>query len=271
MEGLCASPVIEDNVLAKIRVEPRRTKCAIVGFASNTLHLVPWNDPEFEIWGMNQGYAHMPRRADRWFEMHSPEFVADMRDPNYIQFLMQCHIPVYMQKEFGQHQYPYPSAVKFPLERATEWLGRKYFQSSVAYMLTLAALEGFKEVHLYGINLAIGEEWFYEKANCEYVIGKLEAAGILVHVPYASSLLKQYGLYGYDIDRAKGGQLKILMQARINEYRGRAEKLLCDYHTVMGALKEDEQLIQIAEGVDHGAEVVLMPAAAPAPTTAATT
>jgi hypothetical protein len=35
---------------------------------------------------------------------------------------------------------------------------RDYFTSSPAFMLALAGIEGFEEVHLYGINLAIGAE-----------------------------------------------------------------------------------------------------------------
>ena len=92
----CAEVSIENRATAQVRVTPPRKKMAIIGFASNTLHLVPWADPSFELWGMNQAHAHCVRRADRWFEMHLPEAVPDVRDPEYTQFLRTMTIPVYM-------------------------------------------------------------------------------------------------------------------------------------------------------------------------------
>lgn len=255
MHPACPEVTITNRENANVTVTPKRRKVAIVGFASNTLHLVPWLDPEFELWGLNQGHLSFKRRADRWFEMHMPEATADVRDPDYLTFLGQCPIPVYMTATRPE----VPNSVRYPIEEAIKWLGRDYFMSSVAYMLTLAAVEGFEEVHLYGINLAIGDEYFYEKPNCEYVIGRMESAGIKVYVPQASSLLKQFRRYGYHVDARPAQSLKVLLGARIAEYRSKAEKAQIEFHTMMGALKEDEALIQIAEGIDHGADVVLVP------------
>lgn len=305
----CADVAIMDRGTADVVVVPKRKKVAIVGFATNTLHLVPWHDPEFEVWGMNQGYMHCIRRADRWFEMHMPEATADVREPQYLDWLSGkpislpdgrsikgCDIPVYMIQQNDQ----FPTSVRYPIEEAIRYAGRDYFTSSVAFMMALAGIEGFTEVHLYGINLAIGEEYFYEKPNAEWWIGKLEGAGIKVYVPSASALLKQYRRYGYSIDARPAASLKNLLNARCNEYKykierlsedraitlgalrearlsylagteemtpeqrlmeyqGRFEKLCEDRAVLIGALKEDEALIQVAEGVDHGADIVLVP------------
>jgi hypothetical protein len=252
--------IIGDRKHANVEVQPQRKKVAIVGFASNSLHLVPWFDPEYEIWGMNQGHINFQRRADRWFEMHSPEFTADVRDPQYIPFLQTCPVPIYMIDAYEA----YPNSVRYPIEDAIEYAGRDYFTSSVAFMLAIAGMEGFKQVDLYGINLAIGDEYFYEKPCAEWWLGKLEAKGINIFVPHASSLLKQYRRYGYYVDRSPGGMTKVLLQARINEYRGRAEKLQGELNVTLGAMREAEALIQIAEGLDHGADIVLAPQFAPA-------
>ena len=150
----CADVFIEDRQMADVVVKPRRKKVAIVGFASNTLHLVPWTDPEFEIWSMNQGYGHCLRRTDRHFEMHLPEATADVRDPQYLAWLSQAPIPVYMIECRDE----VPNSVRYPIEDAIKYAGRDYFMSSPAFMLALAGMEGFEEVHLYGINLAIGDE-----------------------------------------------------------------------------------------------------------------
>ena len=259
-----ADVAIMNRETADVAVVPKRKKVALVGFASNTLHLVPWFDPEFEIWGMNQGHLNFPRRADRWFEMHSVEATADVRDPNYLQFLRDLTIPVYMIRTYDE----YPTSVRYPIEEAIRFCGRDYFTSSVAFMMALAALEGFQEVHLYGINLAIGDEYFYEKPCAEWWIGVLEGHGVKVYVPSASSLLKQFRRYGYSIDARPAQSFKVLLQARINEYRSRAEGFQANLNTVLGAMREAEALQQIAEGLDHGADIVLMPQTAPPPTAA---
>lgn len=265
---------IIDRMNARVEVTPKRKKVAIVGFASNTLHLVPWFNPEFEIWGMNQGHLSFPRRADRWMEMHQPESTADVRDPQYIAFLENKviqlpgppvstyslgGIPIYMIQQYDE----YPTSLRFPIEDAIQYVGQDYFMSSISYMLVLAAMEGFEEVHIYGVNLAIGDEYFYEKPNAEYLIGLLRGRGIRVYVPQASALLKQFRRYGYHTDARPAQSLKVLLNARINEYKARLEKIQADGNVVLGAMRESEALIQIAEGMDHGADIVLMPQVAP--------
>jgi hypothetical protein len=156
-----------------------------------------------------------------------------------------------------------PNAVRFPIEEAIAYGKRDYFTSSPAFMLALAGIEGFEEVHLYGINLAIGDEYFFEKACAEWWIGYLEGKGVTVYVPKASSLLKQYRRYGYSIDARPQQSFKVLLTARRDEYRTKAEQLSADLHTVLGAMREDEAIMQIAEGIDHGADIVLVPPVPP--------
>ena len=255
----CADVTIENRQTADVVVHPPRKKVAIVGFASNTLHLVPWFDPTFEIWSMNQGHMHCLRRTDRHYEMHMPEATADVRDPDYVAWLSAIPIPVYMIEARDE----IPNSVRFPIEEVIKYTGRDYFMSSPAFMLALAGMEGFEEIHLYGINLAIGDEYFYEKPNCEWMIGLLQGRGVKVYVPTASSLLKQFRRYGYNIDARPSQSLKVLLNARIAEYRTREERLIADISTVRGAKLEAEALVQIAEGIDHGADIVLIPQAQP--------
>src|SRR5215475_1649381 len=127
---------------AEVRATPKRDKVALIGFASNTLHLIPWNDPSFELWGMNQGYLHCERECDRWFEMHSPEFTADVRDPEYLPWLQaQTTLPIYMIQQYDE----YPTSVRYPIEDAINFAGSRnlrtgagdYFTSTIAFMLCL--------------------------------------------------------------------------------------------------------------------------------------
>lgn len=54
-------------------------KVAIIGMATTSRHLAPWDDESFEIWGLNESYwaGHKGpdgkpymKRWDRWFQMH---------------------------------------------------------------------------------------------------------------------------------------------------------------------------------------------------------
>lgn len=263
----CADVEIVDRQTPDVVCHPPRKKVAIIGFASNTLHLVPWIDPSFELWSLNQGYLHCLRRTDRHFEMHMPEATADVRDPNYLQWLRESPIPVYMI----ECQDEIPMSVRYPIEEAIKYVGRDYFMSSPAFMLALAGMEGFEEIHMYGVNLAIGDEYFYEKPNCEWIIGVLQGRGIKVHIPSASSLLKQYKRYGYSIDARPAASLKALLNGRMAEYARQEERLIEQLSVIRGAKREDEALVQIAEGLDHGAEIVLMPPQQPLTPPAQTT
>jgi len=258
----CADVQIENRLTADVIVTPPRKKVAIVGFASNSLHQVPWEDPSFEIWGMNQGAMNFKRRADRWFEMHLPEATPDIRMPDYMEWLRQLTIPIYM---IDMYDYA-PTSVRYPIEEAIKFAGRDYFMSSVAFMLCLGAMEGFQEFHLYGINLAIGDEYFYEKPNAEWWLGKLEGMGKKIYVPRASSLLKQVKRYGYEIDARPNQSLKVLLTSHITNYRSQAERAAGEANMHIGAMRALEQFSQIVEGVDAGADIVLVPQPAPATT-----
>ncbi len=49
----------------------KKDKLAIVGFAPTTRHLAPFDDPEYEIWGVNEEYNYdWMKRFDRWFQIH---------------------------------------------------------------------------------------------------------------------------------------------------------------------------------------------------------
>ena len=259
---VCAEVHVENRQTADVAILPKRKKLALCGFATNTLATVPWDDPEFEIWGMNQGYVHMQRRADRWFEMHLPEATPDIRDPHYLTFLREMGIPVYMIQ-----CYDYcPTSVRYPIEDAIRLAGRDYFTSTVAFMLALAEMEGhYQEVHLYGINLAIGDEWFYEKPCAEYWIGRLEAKGIKIVIPAASSMMKQWQRYGYAVDARPHQNLKMLVNAKKGEAQHALNQHTAQANVQVGRMQMCEELVQVFEGVDHLADVVLMPTEQPTP------
>jgi len=194
--------------------------------------------------------------------MHTPEYTADVRDPDYLPWLTKCPVPLYMIEHYDE----YPNSIRFPIEDAIRFAGDKrlgsgagdYFTSSIAFMLALAGMEGMEEIHVYGVNLAIGDEYFYEKACAEWWIGFLQGQGRKVIIPAASSLIKQQMRYGYNAVRTPNTMTKILLEGRMSEYQKQIQAKLNEYHILEGARREADALKQIAEGLDRGADIVLM-------------
>jgi hypothetical protein len=200
-----------------------RKKVACVGFASSTRDQAPWMDESFEIWTLNDLGRQVPR-WDRLFEMHTKEHllgtavaraadgtgVADNSGgavpygPEHWEYMGNCPPPgdpkfgaIYMQ----QHYEDIPASVALPVQemaakcfQADEGL---YFTSTPAYMLGLAILEGFEEVHLYGIDLLQEGEYAYEKPCVEYLVGLARGMGITVYIPRQSALCKAGFVYGF--------------------------------------------------------------------------
>jgi len=182
------------------RIVSKRTKkntVALVGFAETTRSSIPWEDEDTEIWGLNEA-AIQPwfKRWDRWFQLHPEDNFSrkdNHNDPNHLQWLEGItDRPIYMQ----QHYENIPMSVALPLEEIIEKYGN-YLTSSLAYMLTLAMLEGFERIELYGFELGTRTEYHYQKANAEYLIGMARGLGFDVYIPPSGSLCRGK-MYGFE-------------------------------------------------------------------------
>lgn len=257
----CADTRLADRATGTVAVcVPPRKKVAIVGFCDNTRHLAPWTDPTYEIWGMNQGYRFFPRRADRWFEMHLPEWTPDAREPEYAKWLSEQAIPVYCLEQ----REDIPASIRYPLQEVINGpgCGLDYFTSTVAYALGLAILEGFEEIDIFGIDLVVEEEYFYQKACVEFWVGMALGRGVNVYIPKACALLKQSHRYGYEIADMKMGALKILYVGEVDRLKKEIGDSLNRWHTLTGALQSSEKILQLLEASERGATLIR-----PAPST----
>lgn len=126
------------------------------------------------------GYSH---RYSVHFEMHDRS-LWERRGPEYLEALRDSPVPVYMQRV----EPDIPQSVAFPLDDAIA-LGGDYFNSSIAYMLALAALMGH-DVNVYGVDNHTDGEWWFERPCNEYWIGLLRGQGRRVWVHPDSSLLR---------------------------------------------------------------------------------
>ena len=130
---------------------PPLKKVAIVGFSNHKTE-APYNDPTFEIWGLNDLHESIPR-WNRWFEMHSDKQIKDYcsrkQGVPYLEGLAKLGVPVYMQKVRPE----VPTSVEYPIERMKAQFG-DYFTNSISYMLAMAIDEGYQVIHVYGVDMA---------------------------------------------------------------------------------------------------------------------
>ena len=217
-----------------------RKKVAIVGFAASSMSLAPFHDPTWSIWAMNQLYRKIPR-ADRWFEIHKnwDEHVVEGTD--HFGWLASAPIPVYMVERIaGIH-----NSVRFPIERI---MGPHpdYFTSSVAFMIALAIEEGFKEIGLWGIDLIVGDEYFYQKPCAEFWLGVAHGKGITITLPNTTALCKQSHRYGYQQEPESLVKMSELVKRRQALLDERHKKMI-ELANIDGAVQESQMWGDLAD------------------------
>ena len=153
-------------------------KVAIVGLASSTHSDAPWFDDTWEKWGLpwdDKGWPFMARH----FEMHDQRLLDSehsKRGPDYAERLKDC------SRLYTQENYPFEAVAKT--------IGQAYWNSSIAYAMALAIHEGAREIAIYGVDMDGTDEYAYQKANMEYLIGVARGRGIQVYIPPQSALCK---------------------------------------------------------------------------------
>ena len=172
---------------------------AIVGLAPSTHHDAPYEDPDWEVWGLPWDEERWPY-FDRLFDIHPLECIRDAtpsfyRD-GYEDRLRELENPLYMQEDYVD----IPNAIEYPLKEVSDLVG-DYYNSSVAYMLALAIYEEYDKIGLWGVDM-IGrgemghaDEYADERPNCEYLLGFAKAKGIEIYLPDECPLLKFGGRF----------------------------------------------------------------------------
>ena len=197
-------PLVLSPVNARTSIEAGRVvlsqprmKVAITG-AGRTLRDLPWDDSEWEIWGLNNFWNALRDsegrlRADRWFEIHPP--TTDIQDPHDMEWLRTCPVPIYTTQAFPVN----PNAVVFPVNRLAKKY-RDYFSCTFAYQIALAMDEGFREIALHGLELALGtqREATVERACLNWWLGYAEGQGIRITIPDSDFVLSHFARYGFD-------------------------------------------------------------------------
>jgi hypothetical protein len=281
-----AHAVVLDGRAGRTDLLRGRKKFGICGFASSSRHLIPVDDPEWVIGGMNQLYRHIGR-ADYWCDIHANWEDGNVEGTDHPKWLAECGIPVYMVDPPAY----LPTGVRFPIERFIAKFGVDYFTSSVSYLVALAidqideavqrraaetlaavstnghagasvwdahqlvrSLYAEYTIGIFGIDLIVGDEYDFQKACAEFWIGMANARGIQIFIPPQSALCKQRWRYGYQSEPATGLIALSDLQARNAELKKQAqaahdqfEQLRAKLTAIDGALQENQHITAVLD------------------------
>ena len=175
-----------------------KKRVAIVGFAPSTRDKAPYNDPNWEIWTLNEFQSILPaggaNNITRWFEIHQRDTVLNScRDASYMEKLKASTIPIMMCEKYDD----IPMSVAYPLDDIIKALETDYFTNSISYMIAYAIYTGYEEIAIYGVDMAQDEEYAKERPSVEYFVGYARAKGIPVYIPPESDICKVPYYYGF--------------------------------------------------------------------------
>jgi len=223
---------------------------ALYCYAPKTRDLVH-NSEADEIWSVNWVWQYDPPRVDRLLDLH-PRWHLNARGDemeDHWAWLQEPHdFPIYMIEDYPE----IPASVLYPIDEVIANVGRPYFTSTVSYMLGLALLEEFDRIELYGIEMASGTEYAYQKAGTEYLIGLAQGRGVDVYIPDNSNLLNS-ALYGYD-----GGFQMISRQTleKIKtEYQKQFDERLTEFHQAKGKFDTLKEMFEAEDDPDRKLEI----------------
>lgn len=225
-------PTVKAAPEVREKPEPKKArKIAIVGCSPSKVE-APWDDPSWEIWGVNNLHYHIPR-WDRWFEIHLLKFEdghfwrrSDFDQPrgtfhwslefrgqkvdDYVAGLATLGCPIYMQQRWPQ----IPTSIPYPIDDMVAKFGN-YFTNTISYMLALAIDKDPDELGVWGVDMAVMTEYSHQRSSCEYFIGlwdgiqKIKGTGKKLYIPETADLLKTRYLYGFQEKEAAAWTKKL--------------------------------------------------------------
>ena len=188
--------LIKDATEGFTRVEPVPKRIALIGSAPSSIHLAPYNDPSWTIWGCSSGAAQHVKRLDAWFEIHpfsTPDVPREYMTPDYVAWLQRLTVPIHVIEPVEE----LPTSVAYPREEMEQKYGQYFFTNSIAFMFAMALEQNPQEIGLWGVDMSAVEEWSYQRPACHHFVQLARDRGIKVTVPPQSDLLHAPAPYGF--------------------------------------------------------------------------
>lgn len=232
---------------------------ALVGSATSTLGMVPWDDKAIEMWTL--AWRKVPR-VDRAFDMHPIGPHRKNVPKDYFNFLNSLNVPVYTVQDISNvvkkgELYPLKEVQEFNRRLDPYW-AEPYYACSVAYMLNLAIYEGVDEIQLYGLDFVADGEYSHQRPNMEYYIGIARGLGIRVYLPKDCAMCEFPYVYGYESKSGVGYVDKEMLMQRMKEYKKRHQDNLAMAYVADGAMQEASQLLDLIKHQERGGSIKQM-------------
>lgn len=158
-----------------------------------------------EVWGVNNIFM-THRNCDRIFLMHDPRQELVFEDRNFFERVRNYSVPIYTNRKYDVLG---PKNEAYPVEFVTLSFPIQYYTNVVCWMLALAILLEPREIKLWGVEMAIAEEYANERGGVEFWIGIAIGRGIHVQLSPNTAVCtteSKWGpLYGYIPKRKKDG------------------------------------------------------------------
>lgn len=168
-------------------------KIAIIGTAEHSRLKAPYDDNGWQVWTVGGGFVDLPRQ-DKHFELHRFDDALNLANNKpFIDNMKQVRGDLYLQSPCVD----LPDAKIFPHDEMVARFPRRYFTSTVAWMLAYAMSKRPVEIGLWGVDMEATEEYGYQKCGAEYLMGMAEGAGIKITLPAECPLLKANTEYAY--------------------------------------------------------------------------
>jgi len=262
-------------------VKHNRSVC-IIGFAPSW-NQAPYGNEGVDFWGLNELYIYLKQykinqKFSAWFEIHNIKNSPSKQSPKHQEFLKNCKIPLITQ----QHWDDYPTSLAYPRDEVKEMVNGHFiidethagfsdYSNQISWMIALAIYLGYKEISVYGVDMAQTSEYAFQRASCQFFIGLAAGKGIKLKIPNTSELLKAGADYGFQTDnknrfnakkRIEGhnnalGQVR-MRQAEIKYYHDKLDKEGLKKKIVLEAqIKELEtEIIRLTAGNESNKSVL---------------
>jgi len=223
-------------------------KVAIVGWAMPTRTKAPYSNEAFDIWSCNElNMEDKTNRFTAFFNLHTLEELHSLQDwGRRSAHLLKETLPVFTLEDYKSPEIP--SGVPYPFEDVFKSFGNeKYFTSSIAQQIALAIVYGYKEIHIYGVEMLLDSEYRNQRACCEYYIGIARGMGIITYLPKECTILKSAWVYGLETEPQDDGLINQRMVADVyNRLIGEHGKATAMQQQIQGAIQQVQQFIEIA-------------------------
>ena len=144
-----------------------------------------WQEAPFDNgarWGINDNHK-LVKNIDLIFDCHNLKRVMKEKEQlgrrsikevrEHLKLVKKKNIPMFCATTFKN----IPSVMRYPIEDIVRRFKTDYFGSGPDYAIAYAVYKGYTEIHLYGILMAVGEEYTVQKPSMEHWAGVALGAG----------------------------------------------------------------------------------------------